>query len=275
MDQRVFERFRELIYRESGIALHAEKISLLSNRIQKRMRELKLSAPEDYLEVIETDLSRQELVALLDAISTNTTYFFRESAHFLTFQRILQEVRTSKRSKPLKIWCAASSTGEEPYTLAYYLRETLDWSHQSGRILATDISTRALERATAGVYSAEQTLKLPPEIRRGMFPDMSSSVFKEPAGIKVRIDPDLQALVLFKRLNLIQFPYPLKGPLDVVFCRNVMIYFDTPTRQRIVSEIERLLAPGGYLFLSHSENLLGITHHLTRVETSVFQKGKA
>lgn len=266
MDTQIFNRFCSLIYRSSGISLGAEKQQLLEGRIQKRLAQLSLATPGEYLKIVETDLSGNELVVLLDAISTNTTYFYRESKHFDILADVLASYRKENRAQ-VKIWCAASSTGEEPYTLGMLCQENLDLKSQSAAVLATDISMRALQRACEGSYSESAVLKLPQKLRQRYFQE------KTKGGVKIcEVAPDTRKLVLYKRLNLAQFPYPLRGPLDIIFCRNVMIYFDLAVRQGVINEFSRLLRPGGLLFLSHSENLLGVTHSLGRYDASVFQK---
>lgn len=269
MNQEVFHRLRDIIYTRSGIVLKEEKRSLLENRIQKRLKVWDFQSATDYLEVIESDLEGEELVHLIDAISTNTTYFWREPLHFEVFSRLLEIYKNEGRSD-LSIWCAASSTGQEPYTLAMEAHEHLSNSLVRFRLLATDVSTRVLEIAQSGEYREEEVSKLPPIKRQQYFQRLAS---RESSLNSVwRVIEPIKSLVLFKRLNLVTFPYPLKGPIDIIFCRNVMIYFDVKTRQKIISEFERLLTPGGYLFLSLSESLLGIEHTLEKFETSVYRK---
>lgn len=266
MDAEIFNRFRDLIYRNSGIALADEKRDLLNGRIRKRLAQLQLHEPLDYLQVIESDLSGQELVLLLDAISTNTTYFHREPRHFEIYAEMLRSYRAEGR-RQVKVWCAAASTGEEPYTLAMIASDTLDLKVQTAKVLATDISTRALGRAVEGIYPLASVAKLPEQLRNRHFVRADSEEQQ-----MCQVHPEIRRMVLFKRLNLVEFPYPLQGAVDIIFCRNVMIYFDIPVRERVIHEFTRLLAPGGFLFLSHSENLLGIQHELGRYDTSVFQK---
>jgi chemotaxis protein methyltransferase CheR len=269
MDSQTFERFRDIIYERCGIVLSDEKQSLLSSRIQKRIRAHGLENERAYLEIIEVDASGEELIQLIDAISTNTTYFWREAEHFALFANILKEWKSQNKSS-YRIWCAASSFGQEPYTLAMQVCESLSLRNDSVRILATDISTKALKRAQDGVYADEDIKKLPQHLRQRYFAQVArddDALFSHWS-----VNQELRSLILFKRLNLIEYPYPLKGPLDVIFCRNVMIYFDVPTRQRIIDEMCRVLAPGGFLFLSLSESLLGIQHQLDRSGPSVFRK---
>ncbi len=261
MDQQTFGKFRDLIYRESGITLGEEKVSLLTNRLAKRVRELQLRSEAEYFQILETDLSGEELVSLLNSISTNTTFFYREERHFEVFRECLRE--RARQHKDLKVWCAASSTGEEPYTLAFEVLETLGASAPTTRILATDISTKVLQQAVQGRYPGEALAKIPPKI---------ADKYVAEEGDECVIKQAPRDLLLFKRLNLMSTPYPLRGPIDIIFCRNVMIYFDLQARQKVVNEMYRLLAPGGYFFISHSESLLSVASKFERVDSSVFRK---
>lgn len=269
MERDVFARFRDLIHETSGIVLSQEKQSLLTSRIQKRLRERGLSSESEYLEIIETDATGYELVQLIDSISTNTTYFWRESDHFRVLGEIFDQWRSAGKSKVL-IWCAAASMGQEPYTLAMESIEHLPAPQFEVKILATDVSTRVLDIARAGRYAGKDVSKLPADKRRKFFTELPIETGQlEPDW---QVNSEVSNHILFKKLNLIEFPYPMKAPLDIIFCRNVMIYFDVKTRQRIIDECSRILAPGGFLFLSLSESLLGITHSLTKYNTSVYQK---
>jgi chemotaxis protein methyltransferase CheR len=251
------------VYRESGIVLSDQKKQLLSSRIQKRLRVLGLTTPAEYLQIFEVDRDGQELLHLIDAISTNTTYFYRESEHFPIFRSLLLE-RMRLGLTATKVWCAAASSGEEPYTLAIEACEAIGRTTHDFRLLATDICLDVLDKAVKGQYSREALDKIPEVMREKYFRVINSNEFE--------VQPFVRDRILFKRLNLIQIPYPLKGPVDIVFCRNVMIYFDVPTRAKIITQFERLLAPDGYLFLSHSENLMGIAHGFERVGSSVYRK---
>lgn len=270
MEPEVFERFREIIYKKCGISLSDEKHTLVTSRIQKRLRALKLSDEIDYLEIIETDASGAELEQLIDAVSTNTTYFWREAEHFLTFANILKQWKQEKRPS-IKIWCAAASSGQEPYTLAMLAHDHFCSVGTSAKVLATDISTRVLTFAHQGIYSDDEVSKLPPDMKHRHFLKAGFDPQRECETWQVQAH--LTSKVVYKKLNLISFPYPLHGPLDAIFCRNVMIYFDLVTRRKVIAECERLLRPGGFLFLSLSESLLGIDHSLEKHSTSVFRKG--
>lgn len=267
MDLQIFERFRALIYKESGIVLHPEKITLLDNRIQKRLRELRLKDPGEYFQIIETDASGDELINLIDSISTNVTYFYREPDHFQTLAKVINEWKGAGTLSKLRIWCAAASSGEEPYTIAFTALENIDPVRTELKILGTDICTKVLRKAQEGRYP-ERELQAVPASARSRFLE----VCPDAPGEMFQVKESVQQYLLFKKLNLTRYPYPLRGPLDIIFCRNVMIYFDGPTRQKIVTEFLRLLRPGGYLFLSHSESLLGIEHSLEPCGRSVFRK---
>ena len=254
---------RTIVERESGIQIGEQKVELLKNRIHKRLRALNLTDAEQYLEIIQTDIDGSELVHLLDVISTNHTFFWRESEHFPLYEELLiRRVKSGK--KELRTWCAASSSGEEPYTLSF-LHETCEQMYGAkGRILATDISTQILQKAVLGEYSKQAIAGLPHSYRRHFEPLEN--------GENVMVSAATKSRVIFKKLNLAKFPYPLQGDIDFIFCRNVMIYFEPNHKQQIIDEMTRLLAPGGYLFISLSENLIGVRHRFQSVGVGVYRK---
>lgn len=266
MDTSTFEQFRRLIYEESGITLSSEKIPLLSSRIGKRLRALNLSTPGEYLRIVETDASGEELINLIDAVSTNTTHFYREPQHFEIFSDLLKK-HVASGKKELKIWCAASSSGEEPYTLALTVLQNVNTKQIKTKILATDICTTVLRKALRGHYTEEQLSKIPSDLKKKYF-----SMIDTEEGPKFSIGQEPRDILTFRKFNLAKFPYPVKGPVDFIFLRNVMIYFDRTLRQQILNQMCPILAPGGYFFLSHSENLLSITHPLQSVAPSVYRK---
>ncbi|RMG43643.1 MAG: protein-glutamate O-methyltransferase CheR [Candidatus Dadabacteria bacterium] len=266
MDQKVFCALRDIIYRESGITLNDRKRLLLANRIKKRLRALDLNNEREYLEIIELDVEGRELAHLIDAISTNHTFFFREKAHFDFLEKVLEEYRSASKGE-VKIWCAAASSGEEPYTIAMVAEEVLGGSSCNVRILATDICLDVLKQALRGCYRESQLREMPPELRAKYFIPLESSSER-----LVQVRDSLKKKVLYKKLNLAKFPYPLKGPLDIIFCRNVMIYFDDELRSRIVTEFKRLLRPGGYLIVGHSEALSAANHGMETVQSAVYRK---
>ncbi len=266
MNNDVFEKFRSLIHAEAGINLTPDKKSLLMNRIGKRLRELQINNEQEYLNIIETDADGDELIKLIDAVSTNVTYFYREESHFVKLAEIFDEYKKQGK-KDLKLWCAASSSGEEPYTLGMVAEESFNSREGVCKILATDISTRVLNHAVKACYMEKQLEKLP-KVYKNKYFNFSKSDSDYPWEVKENI----RSNVIFKKLNLAKFPYPLKGGLDIIFCRNVMIYFDLALRRKIIAECSRLLNKDGYLFLSHSENLLGIDHNFKSCGVSVFKK---
>jgi chemotaxis protein methyltransferase CheR len=266
----VFNALRRLAYDEAGILLRENKQSLVSARIARRMRECGLKTEREYLEHLRGDGSGQELVHFLDAISTNFTSFFREPEHFDVLRaEVKRWVEQDRRE--LRLWCAAAATGEEPYSLAMTLSEALAGEPVAFRLLASDISVRALRTAAAGVYPESRFAQVPEALRRKYW-RVSGTAGGEPAW---RAADELRSRILFKRVNLATPPFPLRGELDAVFCRNVMIYFDTSVRQRLVSEMERLLRPGGLLVVAHSETLNGIRSGLKAVLPSVYRKSAA
>ena len=266
MDSALFEHFRTLIHKESGIALSDEKLPLLTARIGKRLRALGLSDTREYLGVLKNDQTGEELIKLLDVVSTNVTYFYREPEHFVFFRNALRDLE-NKGKRTYKVWCAAASTGEEPYTLAIEASETIDLNRSEFKMLATDISTSVLKRAIRGSYNAEQIKGVPAELHTKYF-----NRVVEDGETRFNAKPELTNKILFKRLNLSVFPFPLSGPFDFIFCRNVMIYFDKALRQKIVHEFERLLVDGGYIITSRTESLLGLDHKLQAIEPSIYRK---
>lgn len=270
MNTILFEQFRDLIYEQSGISLASSKQTLLQSRIGKRMRTLNIGQEQDYLHRIVGDQSGEEIVFLLDAISTNVTYFYREPEHFDRLKTVLQQWLSEGRSR-IRLWSAACSSGQEPYTMGMVASEVIRQSGKSGtdlRILATDISTKVLDAAIRGQYTEREIERVSSEDRSRY---LRSAGGPQPAAYTVA--DELRQLITFRRLNLSQPPFPMRGPFDAIFCRNVMIYFDDPVRARLVAEMTRLLRPGGLLFIGHAESLLGITANLAAVAPSVYQKG--
>jgi chemotaxis protein methyltransferase CheR len=204
---------------------------------------------------------------MIDAISTNQTSFFREVAHFDHLSEKILPMLTARREKRLRIWSAGCSSGEEPYSIAIAVREAIPtigcWD---AKILATDISTRALACARQGQYDGERIKAVPPMVR----PKAFSLIQARPSRV-FEVLPAVRQMVHFARLNLME-SWPMQGPFDVIFCRNVMIYFDRPTRERLVGRFHDMLASGGTFFVGHSESLTGIRHSLTYVEPTVYRK---
>ncbi|MEZ5063423.1 MAG: CheR family methyltransferase [bacterium] len=262
----MFRKLCDLAYREAGIALGDGKQSLVSARVSKRIRTLGLAGPADYLRYLEHPDHAEEIVSFLDAISTNFTFFFREEDHFQVLSEELKRL-VAQGQRRFRIWCAASSTGEEPYSLAITLLEAVSGVDADVRILATDISTRVLEIASEGRYPAAAVVKIPPRLLHRYFT-------REGRGGEetFRVESPLRDIVTFKRLNLARPPFPMRGPLDAIFCRNVMIYFDRPVREALVAEMTRLLGPGRLLVTGHSEGLHGMGDGLERLVPSVYRR---
>ncbi len=270
MNPQMFRQFAEIAYARAGIRLGEGKESLVSARIAKRIRALGLAGEREYLACLQADESGEELVQFLDVISTNFTSFLREPDHFeLLADHLRARAETGRRE--VSIWSAASSTGEEPYSIAITALDALAGTSATVRILATDISTRVLEAAARGVYDAARLEKLSRAQRAKYFERVSAPA----GGESYVVRPEVRRLVLFRRLNLAHPPFPMKGPLDAVFCRNVMIYFDAPVRQGLVREIERLLGPGCPLLIGHAETLTGLRTGLLTVQPSVYRRPDA
>jgi chemotaxis protein methyltransferase CheR len=266
MDHTVFKKFSALIYEKSGIVLNESKEALVSSRIAKRMRQLGMVDQKDYLNLVLEDTSGEEIVQLLDVISTNVTHFFRESEHF-SFVQDKVSAWIQQGARRFTFWSAACSSGEEPYSIAMVMRELARQYQISTRILATDISTRILEKSKSGRYDAKKMENVPSMLRDRYFAKHGRG---EQAEFVVR--DEIASLITFKRLNLSHVPYPMNGPMDIVFCRNVMIYFDNTVRTNLLKEIYRLLKPGGYLFVGHAESLTGILSGFKSVKPSVYIK---
>jgi len=267
MDTRVYNRLRDIVYQQSGIKIRDGKMSMVASRLARRLRALNIADERAYIAYLENALD-QEIPHLLDAISTNVTSFFRENHHFTLTEKLLVEWIGGGQRR-FRLWSAAASTGEEPYTLAMTLREACRQTGKSPdmRILATDISTRVLEQAQAGEYEAEKLESVPPRLRKAYFTPQSDD-----RGPLFRAKDDLKRLILFRRFNLSVVPYPMPGPMDIIFCRNVMIYFDQAVRERVLAEFRRLLKPGGYLMLGHSESMARGSDGFEHVGTSTYRK---
>ncbi|CUQ67262.1 CheR family methyltransferase [Candidatus Nitrospira inopinata] len=261
-----FRRFQKLIYDESGIALNDQKESLLVSRLMKRLRELGVDTFSEYYEKVTGDPTGEEFTKLLDCVSTNKTDFFREPRHFAFLrEQILPQLERDKR---VRIWSSACSTGEEPYTIAITLYEGVrDPAQWDFKILASDLSTRVLARAASGVYEEERLRDVEPAVLRRHFLRGRG----EREGL-FKIKPHLASVVRFRRINLMDDQFPIKTPLDVIFCRNVMIYFDRPTQEQLVNKFHRYLKPGGYLCIGHSESLQWVRHPFKLVAPTIYRK---
>lgn len=273
LSHKSFARFAQFITGQLGIKMSESKVPMLQSRLMRRLRELQIGSLEEYQEYLFNSAgSHEELVHFIDAITTNKTDFFREPQHFdylvNTALRNVSPGRAGEIPWHLKLWCAGCSSGEEPYTLAMVLSEYarehpgFDFS-----ILATDISTKMLDHAQTGIYDAARIEPVPEPLRQRCL--LRSN---DPARHQVRIVPELRSKLTFRRLNFMDADYGMKQTFDVIFFRNVMIYFDKETQEAVLQKQCRCLRPGGYLFVGHSESLAGLNIPVTMVNSAVFRK---
>jgi len=273
LTDRSFERFSRLVYEYCGIKLPPHKRSMLEARLQKRLRVLDLHTFEDYAEMVFTrEGSTEELVKLIDVVTTNITDFFREPAHFdYLMHSALPFMVSSFGSgirQPLRVWSAGCSTGKEPYTLAMIFKEyQVCMPDFHFEILGTDICTDVLAEAVQGIYAAVKSEPIPTPLKKKYL--LKS---KDPEVRQVRIVPELRSLVRFRRLNFMDDDFGFREPFDVIFCRNVIIYFDRPTQERLLTKLVDNLASGRYIFLGPSETLLGMNLPLTQMAPSVYRR---
>ena len=260
-----FNRLRELVHRYTGIALSDAKRELVYGRLAKRLRTLGLRTFSDYCRLVESE-HPEELQELTNAITTNLTAFFRENHHF---QQLASEVLGEREgnnaaTRRLRIWSSACSTGEEPYSIAIVLREAWErlrtWDV---RVLATDIDSNVVAKASNGIYKADRLEGIPASRRQRWFVPATGGGYS--------VVPELKELITFKQLNLFD-PWPMRGPFDVIFCRNVVIYFDVGTKRALFSRMAQLQPPGAMLFLGHSESLYRISDQYQLVGRSIYRR---
>ena len=270
-----FSLFRELILRESGIHLGSKNRAMLVSRLWRRLRALELDSFAAYYRRARSDSA--ELVHMIDCICTNETHFFREPAAFEclrhhVFPEWRKRADNMQRGRTLRVWSAACSTGEEPYSLAMTLLD--EFPRHAGwevEVLGTDLSTKVLAKASSGIWPAEKISGVPPHYQRqfllkGFGPEKG----------KIKAGDELRRVVRFHRVNLTQDSREVVGgPFDLIFCRNVLIYFEWETKVEVVNRLGRLLAPGGHLFLGHAESLHGVTDMLESVAPRVFKVPRA
>lgn len=253
LSTRDFNRLCSLVYEVAGIRLTPEKKTMLEMRIKRRLRALGCSSYSAYCDLLlDSGHSDEEMVHFIDVVTTNKTDFFREPGHFdYLMKTVLREWSEGPATgRPMLLWSAACSSGEEPYTLAMLLSDYAATRPFSFNILATDISTAVLDKAVRGVYATATIEPVPLAMRKRYL--MRS---KDRASAQVRIVPELRRMVEFRRLNFLETDYGLPGKADVIFCRNALIYFDRSTQECILHKLIRHLRPRGYLFVGHSESL--------------------
>lgn len=273
LDDGEFAYIANLIYDRFGIHLGDQKRVLVAGRLSKRIRQLGFSSFTQYIEYLAADKTGAELSELINRITTNHSFFFREKDHFdFLSQRVLADIDAKKKDGapyPLRIWSAGCATGEEIYSIGMLLAERYG-SNPVGidiGLLATDISVAALEEAKGGEYSGTKLRELPASLRKSYFREKEPDVFA--------ICDSIRNLVLFKRLNLMAETFPMRGLFDAVFCRNVMIYFDQASRTRLVNALYQYVKPGGYLFIGHSESLRREDCPFEYVKPAIYKKGAA
>lgn len=266
-----FKRVAQAVYKHCGIHLTDAKRQLVSARLAKRVRAMGYKTYREYLDSVLADPNGEEFTILIDSLSTNLTSFFRENDHFIFLKTKLIPLIVQERggsNRYIRAWSAGCSTGEEPYTIAITLMESLpqptSWDI---RLMASDISTKVLAQASAGTYTADKVQVVSPQLKAKYFEPR-----KMPDGTPAyTVNPMIRNLITFKYANLME-PFPFQGPMDFIFCRNVMIYFDKPTQEKLVNRYYQMLRPGGYLFTGHSESLTGVKHPFKYVQATIYQR---
>lgn len=261
-----FKTISELAYKYTGIVLGPQKRDMVYGRLARRLRDVGLACVGDYIPLIEND-TNGELSKFINAITTNLTSYFREMHHFdfLSEKLIPELIKTNSASRKIRGWSAGCSTGEEPYSIAITFKESMDLNGWDCKILATDLDSTVLDKGLQGVYGLERIESLKPEIKKKWFlkdqnhPDI------------VKVKPELQQLIRFKRLNLLE-NWPMKGPFDFIFCRNVVIYFNAETQAILFDKYANMLKDGGYLIIGHSESLSRNCNRFSSIGKTIYQK---
>ncbi|NMB42987.1 MAG: protein-glutamate O-methyltransferase CheR [Clostridiales bacterium] len=262
-----FEKLAKFIKSNYGINLKEEKKSLVMGRLRKVLHQKNMSSFSEYLDYVLSDKTGEAVSDMVNRITTNHTYFMRESKHFEFFkEEVLPYLKKKVSDKDLRIWSAGCSTGEEPYTLAmiideFFGKEKLFWNTQ---ILATDISSKVLDVAKKGVYNNDSIAKMPSEKRLKYFKKISDE--------KSEVVDQIKKEVIFARLNLMNETFPFKKKFHTIFCRNVMIYFDSKTKMDLVNRFYEITEPGGYLFIGHSESLIRSQTKYKYIMPAVYRK---
>ena len=265
-----FDSIRDLVYDRFGINLTDQKRNLVVGRLQKVLRTRGLSSFAEYVEMVARDATGEALSELIDRISTNHTFFFREPEHF----RFLAEVALpeicakleARHDRDVRIWSAGCSSGEEPYTIAIALREYFGRQYEQWRagVLATDISSHVLRHAERAIFPIERLAKTPADLRARYFRKLDEE--------RVEVSESIRKDVTFRRLNFMSPAFPFKKQFQIIFCRNVMIYFDAPTRTELIRKFHASIEPGGYLLIGHSESLGRDDTYFTYVQPAVYRK---
>jgi chemotaxis protein methyltransferase CheR len=263
-----FERVRKLIYAKAGISLTIAKQDMVYSRLARRLRATGMNSFEQYLDKLEHSQGAAEWEGFVNALTTNLTSFFREPHHFPLLAQQLRDI--AARKKPINIWCCAASTGEEPYSIAMTVADTFPNGGPQISVFCSDLDTDVLATAERGVYASDRVDKIPPDQLKRYFNNGVGSQ----AGSYI-VKPELRRLLTFKRLNLLDPVWSVKGPLDVIFCRNVMIYFDKPTQYKILARFVPLLQPDGRLYAGHSESFLHAADLFRSLGKTVYEVAKS
>jgi chemotaxis protein methyltransferase CheR len=269
----LFKKFQQLIHQETGIWLGEAKVALLCGRLSRRLRALAIPTLDRYYKLVVQPDQYEERVAMIDAITTNETRFFREPKQFEFLERRAiprwkAEAQQRLRPRTIRLWSAACSSGEEPYSLAMLIaRHLVSEEGWNATIFATDISTRMLDRARMGVYKIEKSADIPEALLKAY---MLKGIAEQEGQMKVM--PEIRQMVDFQKLNLMQDPYPREACFDAIFCRNVLIYFDLVSKNKVVERLTGCLQPGGLLFLGQAENLNGVTSPWRTLAAAVYGK---
>jgi len=269
LTQAEFQRLSSFIYDELGIKLPDMKKVMLESRLQRRLRDLGMTNFKDYIDYVFSKHGREnEMVHMFDVVTTNKTDFFRENMHFEYMNQFILKEVAQKNSNFVNIWSAGCSSGEEPYTLTIVLSEAIENGLISDfKIHATDISTRILKMAVDAIYPLNRIEDIPLHLKKKYFLKSKDTLNKT-----ARVVPELRRKITFERLNFMDDVYSINQIFDIVFCRNVIIYFDHETQERVITKLCSKLKTGGYLFLGHSESIAGMNLPLVNVKPTVFRK---
>ncbi len=270
-ERKHFDFIAGLLYKLAGISLAPHKIEMMYSRLARRLRELNLKNFDSYCALVESEAGEAEIRFLVNALTTNLTSFFRENHHFdhlaTTVQAAVKQSQAQSGQPRLRIWSAGCSSGPEPYTIAMVLCANIpDIRRWDVKILATDIDTHMVETARRGIYAADSAKTIPSELRDRFTKSLRSG--PEP---EITMADELRRLITFKPLNLLE-PWPMSGPFDAIFCRNVLIYFDRPGRSNVISKFSALLCPNSFLYLGHSESLYGVSSGFTQVGSTIYRR---
>jgi len=261
MTQADFDFIQSLAYEKTGIVLPERKKHMVYSRLSRRLRHLSLDSFSQYCSLIQR--TPDEMINFVNALTTNLTAFFREDHHFKYLENKVIPQWKKNKNRRLRVWSSACSTGEEPYSIAMILEQHFSGIEWDLKILATDLDTNVLSKASIGSYASESVTNLP-----GRYADRYAR--QTDSGQKIQMRSSVQKMIHFKQLNLLG-AWPMKGPFDVIFCRNVLIYFDNETKKKIIARFRKLLSPQGYLFIGHSETLTHISEDFDLIGQTIYR----